>query len=70
MLLIVDLTKFGADDFIHSEFEAKVGDFDEDSDWCLFDYFSDSEKTNIFGKIVIIYVIFIMVVILLVIRVV
>ncbi|XP_013624193.1 PREDICTED: uncharacterized protein LOC106330231 [Brassica oleracea var. oleracea] len=41
--LVVDLTRFGEDDVVHSESEAEIGEYGNDSDSCSSDPSSDSE---------------------------
>lgn len=40
---VVDLTRFGEDDVVHSESEAEIGEYGNDSDSCSSDPSSDSE---------------------------
>ncbi|CDY24872.1 BnaA03g59760D [Brassica napus] len=42
--LVVDLTRFGEDDVVHSESEAEIGEYGNDSDSCSSDPSSDSEE--------------------------
>uniref|UniRef100_A0A0D3BB72 Uncharacterized protein n=1 Tax=Brassica oleracea var. oleracea TaxID=109376 RepID=A0A0D3BB72_BRAOL len=42
--LVVDLTRFGEDDVVHSESEAEIGEYGNDSDSCSSDPSSDSES--------------------------
>ena len=49
--LILDLTDFRHDDVVHSESEAKVGEFNEDSDSCFSDYSSKSQYIDVIQKL-------------------